>query len=57
MNLSERERLEDYYLSVDIERDFQRVPTYEERVAGHNVRWLWCVVSAPDKEVPVLQEL
>jgi hypothetical protein len=29
------------HLSLDIERDLQQVPGYEERMAAHNVRWLW----------------
>jgi hypothetical protein len=32
------------YLFLDIERDLQRVPTYEERMAVHNRRWLWLKV-------------
>ncbi len=27
------------YLSFDVERDLQRVPTYEERMTTHNVWW------------------
>ena len=32
------------YLSLDIERDIQRIPEYAERMVSRNVRWLWLEV-------------
>jgi len=32
------------HLSLDIERDLQRVPGYGDYMMGHNVRWLWMEV-------------
>ncbi len=32
------------YLSLDIERDIQRIPQYAERMASRNVQWLWLEV-------------
>jgi hypothetical protein len=47
------------FLSLGTERDLQRVPTYEDRMASDEVWWLWLEVrdSGRYKEVEALQEL